>query len=201
MVNVGDVYMVMTTIAVLHEPLAVKNIPAKELEEIVSPPISVGGSIGGIVIGSQRDQIEIVAANNKTDVRDLSGRKDFSGSKIGKALELFTGKFGLRVKSYGINFVLRVPCFEPEKWITQNILSPGISEKTGKTLVGGSVAVAVKSGNKTLNIKFEPTEDQKLVVNFNASEATTSLPSAAMLSDEMTEQWNSMVRFLGDLGL
>jgi hypothetical protein len=90
MVNMDDVYLVMSTVAILHEIPEPKNINIKDLEKLLSPPITaVAGSPVGMLISSQRDQIEILIANNKTDFRDLSGRKDFSSSNIGKMVEYF----------------------------------------------------------------------------------------------------------------
>lgn len=201
MVNINDVYLVMSTIAVTHEVPEPKNVNVKDFEQFLGPAITVGGSVAGTVISSQREQIEIIIANNVTNVRDLSGRKDFSASKVGMILEFFVGNYGLKINSYGVNFILRVPCLEAQKWIRENILSSRISEKTGKELVGGVGTMSVKSGRKTWNIKFESTEDKKIAVDFNASQKINKLPNADVLRDELKKQWNSLVKFLSDLGL
>lgn len=201
MVNVDDIYLVMSTIAITHEVPAAKNVNVKELEQFLDPPITVGVGPEGSIIGSQREQIEIVTANVKTNVRDLSGQKDFAGSKVGMILNYFVTNFGLKVNSYGVNFMLRVSCSAPGKWIMENILSSRISEKTGRKLVSGAAAVSLEAERKTWNIRFESVDDNKLAVDFNASEKTVELPGADVLSGELKTQWELLVKFLGDLGL
>lgn len=201
MVNADDIYLVVSTIAITHEVPAVSKVNVKELEQFLSPPITVGVGLEGSMIGCQREQIEIVTANVKTDVRDLSGQKDFSGSKVGTILNYFVTNFGLKVNSYGVNFGLRVSCSAPRKWMIENILSSRISEKTGRKLVGGAAAVSLEAEGKTWNMKFESVDDEKLAVDFNASKKTVELPGADVLSGELKTQWELLVKFLGDLGL
>ena len=201
MVNIDDIYMVMTTVAILHEVPETKSVNGKEFEQLLCPPITVVNSPAGMLISSQRAQIEVLVANTKTDFRDLSGRKDFSSSKIGEVVKYFASKFGLKTNTYGVNFILRVPHSEPGKWIMENVLSSGILEKTGKVLVGGAGTVSLKSGRKTWNVGFESTDDNNIGVNFNASEKRVELPSAVELRNELKKQWDLLVEFLGDLGL
>lgn len=202
MVNIDKLYLVMSTVALLHEIPELKNINIKDFEKFLSPPISaVAISPVGTLISSQRDQTEILIANNKTDFRDLSGRKDFSSSNIGKIVEYFVSEFQLKVDTYGINFILKVPHSEPLKWVMENILSSEISNKTGKKLVGGKGTISLKSGSKIWNIEFEATEDNKIGVNFNATEKWDKVPSDDALRDELNKQWNSLVKLFGDLGL
>ncbi len=201
MVNIDDIYVVMTTIAITHEVPEPKNINVKDFEQLISPPITVANSPAGMLISSQREQIEVLIANTKTDFRDLSGRKDFSSSKIGEVVKYFTSKFGLKTNTYGVNFVLRVPYSEPEKWIVENVLSSRILEKTGKVLVGGAGTVSLKSGSKTWNVGFGKTDDNKIGVNFNASEKRVKLPGSVALGNELKKQWDLLVEFLSALGL
>jgi len=201
LVNVDDIYLVMSTVAIMHEVPAVKNVNVKELEQFLSPPITVGAGLEGSIIGSQRERIEIITANVKTSVRDLSGQKDFAGSKVGMILNYFVTNFGLKVNSYGVNFMLRVSCSAPGQWIMENMLSSRISEKTGRKLVSGAAAVSLEAERKTWNIRFESVDDNKLAVDFNASEKTVELPGADVLSGELKTQWELLVKFLGDLGL
>lgn len=202
MVNIDDIYLVMSTVAILHEIPETKNINIKDFEAFLSPPIIAVASLpASMSITSQRDQTEILIANNKTDFRDLSGRKDFSSSNVGKLVEYFAGKFQLKVNTYGINFILNVPHSEPRKWIMENILSSEISKKTGKKLLGGNGTISLKSGRKTWNIGFESTEDNKIGVNFNATEKSDRVPSAEELRNELNKQWNSLIKCFSDLGL
>ncbi len=94
-----------------------------------------------------------------------------------------------------------MPHSEPRKWIMENILSSEISSKTGKKLVGGKGTVSLKSGRKTWNIEFEATEDNRIGMNFNATEKRDKVPSAEALRNELNKQWNSLVKLFSDLGL
>lgn len=200
MVNIDDIYLVMSTVAILHEIPEPKNINVKGFEKLLSPPITAVPSLLGMLISSQRDQIEIVIASNKTDFRDLSGRKDFSSSKIGTLVEYFADELQLKVNTYGINFILKLPHSEPQKWITENILSSEISTKTRKKLVGGKGTVSLKSARKNWNIGFEATDDN-IGVNFNATEKSNEIPSSEVLRNELNKQWDSLIKFFSDLGL
>lgn len=201
MVIIDDIYMVMTTIAITHEVPGPKNVNVKDFEHLLCPPITAVNSPTGMLISSQREQIEVLIANTKTDFRDLSGRKDFSSSKISEVVKYFISKFGLKTDSYGVNFILKVPYSEPKKWIVENVLSSRILEKTGKVLVGGAGTVSLKSGRKTWNVGFGTTDDNKIEVNFNASEKKVELPSAVELRNELKKQWDLLMEFLSDLGL
>ncbi len=201
MVNIRDIYLVMSTIAITHEAPAARSVNIKDLERFLYPPITIGAGLEGSIIGIQREQIEIVTTNVRTDVKDLSGQIGFTKSKIGKVLNDFVTNMELKVNSYGINFVIRVPCEASGEWIVENILSSSISEKTNKKLVNGSAVISLEAGCKTWNIKFDSVDDKKLAVNFNASEKTTELPGADMLSGEQKTQWKLLLEFLGNLRL
>lgn len=201
MVSIDDIYLVMSTIAITHEVPKAKNVNPKELEQILDPPITIGVGPEGSIFGSQREQIEIIATNTKTNVRDLSGKKDFAGSKVGVILNHFVTKFGLKVNSYGVNFILSVSCPTPGQWIMNNILSSSISEKTSRKLVSGAAAISLEAERKTWNMRFEPVDDNKLAVDFNASEKTAELSEADALIGELKVQWELLLKFLGDLGL
>lgn len=201
MVNIDDIYMLMATVAIAHEIPETQVVNTKAFENLLCPPITVANSMAGMLISSQRDQIEILIANNKTDIRDLSGRKNFSSSKICKVVEYFISNFKLKITSYGVNFLLRVPHPEPGKWIVENVLSSGILEKTGKALVSGSGIVSLKSGRKTWNVGFESIDGNKIGINFNANEIKGELPGEVAIRKELKKQWDLLVKFLGDLGL
>ena len=202
MVNENDIYLVMSTVAILHEIPEPKNINIKDFEKLLSPPINAVASLPvGMLISSQRDQVEILIANNKTDFRDLSGKKDFSSGKIVELVEYFVSELQLKINTYGINFILKVNRSRSDRWIVENILCSEISKKTGKKLLGGKGTISMKSGRKTWNIEFEASEVDKIGVNFNATEKGDKVPSDGALTTEIKRQWNSLVKLLGDLNL
>ena len=110
-------------------------------------------------------------------------------------------RFKLQLTSYGVNFIINVPCIEPVKWIGDNIISTQVSQKTKKTLIGGIATVKMAAGQKTWNIKFEPSDDKTITVNFNASEETQQLPDRQRLREELQEQFQALLEFLNALEL
>lgn len=192
----------MSTIALLSLPSQQPtNINQKDLEGVLTSPLLIGQSGPTLIISSQRDQIEVLSAGNMLNVRDLSGRSEFSESKVPAVLDFFFRLSTPRISSYGVNFIITVPRSEPGQWIRDNILAAQISVKTQKTLLGGSAMLKIAADPKTWNIKLEPKEDNKISVDFNASEDTQGLPDPERLRQEMGEQFESMLRFLTELGL
>jgi hypothetical protein len=193
----------MSTITLLslpsQQPAAIDQ---KDLERVLTRPLLIGQSGPALIISSQRDQIEVVSAGNMLNVRDLSGKSEFSESKVPTVLDFFfTLSTPRLLSSYGVNFIISVPRSEPGQWVRDNILAAQISVKTQKTLLGGSAMLKIAADPKTWNIKLEPREDNKISVDFNASEDTQELPDPAALRQEMREQFESMLRFLTELGL
>jgi len=191
----------MATIAVITALPDQSTISQQEFEQILTPPLTIGQGSEGLLVSSQRDQIQVITGGNRTNVRDLSGRKTFSKNKIPAILHFFIDRFHLQVTAYGINFVINVPCIEPVKWISDNIISTQVSQKTGKTLIGGIATVKVEAGQKIWNIKFEPSGDKMIKVDFNASEETQQLPNRQKLREELQEQYYALLEFIDDLEL
>ena len=173
----------------------------KELEQVLTRPITVGQSLEGLLICSQRDQIEAVAGGNKINIRDLSGKAEFSRSRIPSVLHFFVRTSASKVTSYGVNFLITVPCVEPERWIVENVLASQISEKTKKRLTGGAGRLRIESKPKIWNIKFDPGENGIISSDFNASEETGELPGEEQLRNELQIQFDAFLKFLDDLGL
>jgi len=200
LIDLTNIDMIMSTIAVLIIPPAQpRSIDQKDLQQILTRPLAIGQSPEGLLVSSQRDQIEVIAGGNKINVRDLSGEPRFSESKIPPTLHFFLGSS--QISSYGVNFIIAVPRVEPLQWIRDNILSPQISERTQKTLIGGAGTLKVATEHKTWNVKLEPGEGDTINVDFNASEETQQLPDDDRLRQELQEQFDALLRFLNDLGL
>lgn len=190
----------MSTIAVITAPPPQpRSIDQKDLQQVLTRPLAIGQSPEGILVSSQRDQIEVIVGGNKINVRDLSGQPRFSESKIPPILHFFLGPS--QINSYGVNFIVVVPRVEPLQWMRDNILSPQISERTQKTLIGGAGTLRIAFEHKTWNIKLEPSEDDTINVDFNASEETQQLPDDARLCQELQEQFDALLRFLNALRL
>ncbi len=201
MVDDKKIDVSMTTIAIITAPPQQSSIGPQELEQVLTPPLTIGQSLEGLLFSSQKDQIQVITGGIKTNVQDLSGRKGFSRSNIPTILHFFVDRFGLKVSTYGVNFIINVPCIEPVKWIGDNIISSQVSQKTKKTLIGGTATVKMAAGQKTWNIKFEPRGDKGINVAFNASEDTQQLPGQKRLREELQKQFQALLEFLNALEL
>jgi len=192
----------MSTIVALIVPASEPtSIGQKEIDSILTRPLTVGQGPAGLLIGSQRDQMEVIAGPNRIEVKDLSGRSDFALRKIPTVLAFFVKAASSKLLSYGINFILVVPCPKPDTWITDNVLARDISEKTGRTLLGGGVSLKVSANGKAWRVKLDPAENDHLTVDFNASQKTEQLPSEEALKAELTQQFEALMSFLDQLGL
>lgn len=201
MVNINNVYLVMSTVALLHEIPEPRKIDIKSFEKLLSPPVNVVPIItGNTVINSQRDQIEILVSDGKTDIRELSGKTNFNSSKIGELIEYFIKEFNLIINTYGINFIIKIPNSNPKKWIVDNILSAKLAKKTGKKLIGGKCTISLKSGVKIWNIGFDA-DGKNVQLNFNASEKTDKTITSKKITDEINKQWGLLSEYLIEIGL
>jgi len=202
MVNVDKIYVIMSTIAViLNEPSKPVSIDPKAMEAVLARPLAIGQSLEGLMISSQRDQIEVVLNPNRINVRDLGGKSTFRQSRIPFVLDFFMQLLATDSLSYGINFLITVPCSEPRQWVTDKILNPQISEKTGKVLMGGGASLRISSEPKVWNVKLDPTDEQTIQLDFNASEQAKKLPDQSRLCEELQEQFDALLGFLTSLGL
>lgn len=202
MVDRKNIDLTMSTIAVLIIPKPQQEpIDQKELEQILTRPLTIGQSPMGLLVSSQRKQLEVIAGGNKINVKDLSGRQEFHLSSIPPVLDFFIKKSASKLTSYGVNFIFTLPCHEPKLWIRDNLFTHKISEKSGKTLIGGTATLQIASEPKTWNIKFEPSDEQIMNLDFNASEEIEQIPDQNKLRVELQEQFDALLSFLNGLGL
>lgn len=203
MLKNDDVDITMYGIAVVMKPTdSPISLDAKELENVLTPPLMVARSTSGqTLISSGRDQIEAIASPEAVNVRNLSGKRDFENSKVPDVLRFFAERLGQAVTAYGVNFLLKVPCSNPDQWIGDNILSSSIAKKTGQKIAGGPVALKTKAGPKVWTIKLEPTSDNRMIVDLNAHQDTEKLPDKEVLRGELTEQYAGLLVFLHQIGL
>lgn len=202
MVDIEKLYVTMSTIAVVSEkPPQQISLNEKEFESIMTRPLTIGQSPTGLVVSSQRDQIEAIAGGNKINIRDLSGKTDFSQSRIPAVLDFFIQKSGFQISSYGVNFIASVPCKEPAQWIRDNVFVLNLPQKLGKTILGGAALLNIASEPKRWNIRLDPSDGDTINVDFNASEITSQLPGKDRLCEELREQFSGLHQFLNDLGL
>ena len=105
MVNQTNMDIIMSTIvAIIAPPAQPRNIDQKDLQQVLTRPTVNGQSPAGLLVSSQRDQIEVIVSGKRIDARDLSGESRFSDSKVPSALHFFVGS--RQINSYGVNFII-----------------------------------------------------------------------------------------------
>lgn len=203
MVDFATIYMTMSTIAVVTdrppEPVTYED---KWFKQYLNPPISLGQTLDGTVIASsQRDQLEILASDTKLNVRDLSGAREFSKSKIPRVLLAILEYSNAKPKSYGVNFLLTIDHSNPVEWMRTRVLSTDLSERTGMEIIGGGASMSLKSDSKTWNIKVDIRDGTLLAWDFNASQTIDALPDQTRLLEEMDQLFADVMQFLENLEL
>ena len=203
LVDRNSVYLTMSNIAVLTEiPDQPVSIDQNTFGHMLTPPLNIGQTIGGqLVISSPRDQLEVVLVGNRIEVRDLSGKTEFSERKIPKLVGDLLQFITAPVKGYGINFHLTIKHDNAAQWLVDLIFSHEIKERTGKSLVGGSATLRMEHKSKMWQITLQPRSVSELQVDFNAHENTQQLPQEEHLQGEMAEQFDALLETLTDLGL
>jgi len=193
----------MTSIAVVVQaPKRPPQLDQQRLQTLVRGPLTINQAISGeIVVSSQRDQIEAVAAGNKLNVKDMSGKIERIGdNQVPAVLKCLLEGFATPVSAYGINFQLTVLRAEPTKWLQDHILSTEIAQKTKKPVTAASVTLTLQSPPKTWNITLK-VDKQGIAVDFNAHQEASELPDENELKQQMGRQYVELTDFLNQLGL
>lgn len=200
--------VMLSTIAVLFTPPDHPvTVSRQQAEEVMRPPLTIAKSlIGPDLIVSQREQVEIQLAVNKVDVRDVSGNQDFSDSRVP---ELLTWILGIiepsEFISFGVNFIVQIDPVAVDEWSIPHLAHPNL------TSFGESLGISVSRVDSTLrcevppkqwNIKFEmKPENDAVMVDLNAHEKISNMPSTTDLLSEMTDQFAKLSQFLDKLKL
>ena len=168
-------------------------------------PLNVSQGIdGSLVIGSNRDQMEVSLSPVKMDVRDVSGHADRISTTIPQALKgAFSKLSPTGVRSYGINFILESDVEgegRADTWIGQHFLSENLADDIGPGLSSDSIALSFTQGLKTHTIRLNVVGNNKVVINTNVSQQTGVLPSSDELATEMDEQYSNLMELLKEIG-
>ena len=159
---------------------------------------------GSLVIGSNRDQMEVSLSSVKIDVRDVSGRADRISTSVPQALQSVFSKLSpTGVRSYGINFILESDIDGEERadiWVGQHFLSESLAEDIGPGFSSDSIALSFTRGLKTHTIRLNVVGNNKIVINTNVSVQTVVLPGSDALATEMDEQYCSLMELLKKIG-
>lgn len=200
LIDTEKVDVTISSIAVVTEALEKPiRLDPKELENAMTKPLSLIQTIEGFMVTSQRDQVEAMFSGTRVDVRELSGQKEFYKSKIPTILAFLVNKCSSNIKKYGVNFIVAVPCDEPDIWLASNVLSSSISSKTGKKMLGGAAAIKLDAPPNVWTLRLEPGGDRTLNVNFNSSYLVQALPEKDELLRQLCTDFSSLIDFLNKL--
>jgi hypothetical protein len=202
--NRSQVELILSTIAVVFQPGESPrqiDIGGEALTAILRRPLTVAQGPDILIVTSNRDQIEVQIFPNKIDVRELSGDIAQGRSKIPRIVHEFLSILtDMRIQSYGVNFNLEINVERPREWLGNNLLNPGLAE-SGTTLSSNLVSLVLERPPKVWTVRFEAQADDKLNINFNASEHTETLPNRENLDNELKAQYEALKEFLDHLGL
>jgi hypothetical protein len=198
-----SIEVVMSTIAVLVElPDQTRRIDERELKKHLRAPITMGQLADGEgFVTSQRDQIEALVGGNRINVRDLSGRIEFSESKVPSVLHYFVESSNSTVTAYGINFQVAVSHTSSSRWIIESILASDLSERLGREVIGGTASVKMSVPPKVLRLAISPMDDDRVNVDLNVHQETATLPDDGALREELQLQFNGLMQILNALEL
>ena len=205
MANNGQAELILSTIAVVLEPYD-PSVPIPigiDPERILRRPLNISQGPEGSVITSNRDQVEVqFLLNNKLDVREFSGDVAQAKSKIPRIMHgVLSSSSGIKIQSYGVNFLLEIDEEKPSEWLGNRLLNPDLASQFGTSLSSNLVAMLFDQPPKTWAVRFHALPGDRLNVNFNASERTSGLPSQEKLGDEIEGQYKALKKFLSEIGL
>ena len=120
--------------------------------------------------------------------------------KAPDVLSFFVKANPSKLTTYGVNFILSVSCPRPDTWIVDKLLAPDISQRVGKTLVGGGGYLKLSEGDALMRIKFDPTEKGVMTVDFNVSRKADDLPAPDVLRQQQSKDFSSLMGILERLG-
>ena len=205
MANNDGTELIMSTVAVVlmpNAPLPQIGIRPSGLETILKRPLSISQSPEGPIVTSNRDQVEVQLFPNKIDVRESSGDVTQAKSKVPRIMHGFLGILpGISIQSYGVNFISEIKVESPLEWLGNSLINPSLACKLGSSLSSKSVTLLLDRPPKAWTVQLEALPDDRLGVNFNASESTVALPNREKLASEIEQQYEELNEFLAQIGL
>ena len=193
---------VASTVAVLFGPefQPKSPVPGQAISRFMHRPTLNISPEGAAVITSHRDQIEVVLAANKLDVRDVSGRDEIAHERITTVLHGISPILSDdKPRSYGINFVVSMPKDNPTRWIAEKFLSPGLKSIIESPIGSNSVSLTFEQARKRMTVRFDPGPESTIMVNFNASEEISELPGQQAMVTDIGAQHKTLLDFLAAL--
>ena len=199
---VESLEFISSTVAVVYGPQFQPKAPvsAQAIAEFLQRPTANLAPDGSVVITSHRDQVEVLLSGPKVDVRDVSGSYEKTHEKIPNVLHgicrLVSDDFPI---SFGVNFVVLVPKDNPGGWIAQTFLNNELNSIIETPLESGGVSLIYDQYDKRVTVRFDPSPDSSVMVNFNASQEITNLPGQEQLATDIKSQRKAFLEFLDAL--
>lgn len=103
--------------------------------------------------------------------------------------------------SLGVNFVVLVPKQNPRGWIADRFLNKDLASLIGTPLESAGISLIYDQLGKRITVRFEPTPESSVMVNFNASEEIATLPEQERLASDINALRASLLQFLDTLDI
>jgi hypothetical protein len=199
---VDSLDFIASTVAILFGPefQPKSPVPGQEIGKFMHRPILNISPEGATVLTSHRDQIEVLLAGNKLDVRDVSGRGNTAHERIPTVLHGICPIISNdKPRSYGINFVVSTPNDNPTGWIAERFLNQDLCSIVGSPIGSNGVSVVFERANKIITVRFDPGPESTIMVNFNASQVISELPKTQAMATDIEAQHGRLLKLLAAL--
>ena len=201
---IEELEFVASTVAVVYAPHFQPKSPVsgQALSQFLNRPTANTAPDGSLVITSHRDQLEVLLTGPKVDVRDVSGTYENTHERIPSVVRgicrLVTDDSPI---SFGINFVILVPKQNPRGWIADRFLDRNLASTIDTPVESAGISLTYDQLGKRITVRFEPTPESSVMVNFNASEEITTLPEQERLATDIKALRASLLQFLDTLDI
>lgn len=202
--GISKLEIVASTIAIVFEPLdSPPSLKDQDLTALMRRPLALGQTVNGLlVVSSNRDQAEFHLGANKLDVRDLSGEIANAKTRIPSLLrQVYDLISNPPLRTIGFNFIIEFEVPDAQKVLADCLLKSD-SVPPGTDLRSNSVSLVFQhSSGKAWALRFSTRSNEVVILNFNASQDTDSLPDGAALGGELESQYEQMIKFVKSLKL
>ncbi len=199
----GDIETLVSTIAVVFPPVSELDLDEETVTALLKPPLNLSQSQDGATLfSSARTQLEVFLFPNKLNVREMSGDQVQAANKIPPVVHGFLDALDVNEPaSFGINFLIEVPCDTPSNWIGRTFLAKSLSDSLGiETLIQSDhISVVFDRGPKVWTVRFISQKSERLRIDLNSSEQLNG--KDLYESNDLTAQLVDQGRQLSELVL
>ena len=194
-----------------------KRVVGSEVMESPAASIAIGIAPSGVSnlppllnerLVLNRDRIILDVIPDRSTI----ARKYPNEDDIDRLVEVINNAFeqsdvgSQKLRAYGVNIdaVYELPTEESaSRFIARRIFFPGLLQKTGYQLVGGSAKLHFLKDGQTWNVSIEPRfgkpEDNKLFVSLNLHKEGTEMPSLSHIRGLFGETWKQVASIMDSL--